>query len=142
MANAYAYDSAWGYVFDVDEQHLTPEQYQPLKFSYDVIAEEVLDRLNEISPPTQNQLPRNNSQFSAVGNSSPRAGDDNKHKLKLPQRDLYAILQEHAEKDDLLGRFWRDVNTVSKVAGRRHAFSLLPYQTRTITGAELECRYR
>ncbi|KAM3418849.1 hypothetical protein BST61_g4812 [Cercospora zeina] len=105
---------AWGYRFELDDQHLTREQCDPLKYSYDVIAEEVLDRLNEISPPAQNQLPRNNGQHvSAVGSTTgPRAEDDAKHKLKLPQRDLYAILEENAEKDELLGRFWRDVNIV------------------------------
>lgn len=104
--------SAWGYRFEIDEQHLTPEQCQPLKFSYDVIAEQVLDRLNEISPPASNQLPKDNGQFSAAGSDGPRAGDNSKHKLMLPQRDLYAILQEHSSTDELLGQFWRDVNTV------------------------------
>lgn len=50
--------SCWGYTFEHTDEHPTPEQYQPLKYTYDIIAEQVLDRLNVISPPIQKKLPR------------------------------------------------------------------------------------
>jgi hypothetical protein len=91
---------------------LTPEQCEPLKQSYDVTGEQILDRLNQISPPARKELPRHNSQFSGIlqkdGTVQGSKIEESKH---LP-RDLYAILRDHAEKDELLHRFWRDVNTV------------------------------
>jgi hypothetical protein len=69
--------------------------------------------LNEISPPPRKDLPRNNSQFSAVG----RRGDVEKQPqdvdgAKPATRDLYGILKEHRESDDLLRQFWNEVTTV------------------------------
>lgn len=97
------------------DDHLTPEQCQPLKYSYDTIAEEVLDRLNEISPPNDKQLPRQSARHSAVGtqgNKEENEGSEGTAKPKLPQRDLYELLKTHAETDELLQRFWHDVNVV------------------------------
>ena len=102
----------WGYTFELTDQHLTPEQCEPLKHSYDFIGEEVLDRLNEISPPPRKELPRQNSQFSAVIEKDGTVQEPNTEEPKHAPRDLYAILRDHAETDELLQRFWREVTSV------------------------------
>lgn len=105
------YCSCWGYTFELSEEHITPEQCEPLKHSYDTQAERVLDRLNEISPPFRKELPRDNSKF-VTGSAIEDAKSEVADAPKTPQRDLYAILKEHAETDDLLQQFWHHVNTV------------------------------
>ena len=102
----------WGYTFELTDQHLTPEQCEPLKQSYDFVGEQVLDRLNQISPPPRKDLPRNNSQFSAVLQKDGTVQGSKAEEPKHPPRDLYAILRDHAETDELLRRFWRDVTSV------------------------------
>ena len=91
---------------------MTPEQCEPLKQSYDVLGEQVLDRLNELSPPPQKELPRNNSRFTAPIPKGDDVRVEEKEATKSPKRDLYAILKEHKDGDELLERFWREVTTV------------------------------
>lgn len=102
----------WGYTFDLTDQHLTPEQCHPLKHSYDTIAEDVLDRLNEISPPPSKHLPRNGSQFTHTSTADLKDTEGTEEKPKTPQRDLYAVLKDNKDEDELLGKFWEDVNAV------------------------------
>ncbi|KXT07352.1 hypothetical protein AC578_426 [Pseudocercospora eumusae] len=102
----------WGYTFELTDKHLTPEQCEPLKHSYDVLAEKVLDRLNEISPPQSKQLPRGNSQCATTAKNDTYKKDAPEDAPKGSPRDLYAILKEHENSDELLHRFWDDVNTV------------------------------
>lgn len=98
------------------KEHLTEEQCKPLKFSYDVLGEQVLARLNEISPPSRKDLPRGNSKFSI-----PPKDEDTSIRVeekeaagttKSATRDLYKILCEHREHDDLLKQFWAEITTV------------------------------
>ncbi|KAK5175029.1 uncharacterized protein LTR77_000165 [Saxophila tyrrhenica] len=108
----------WGYTFELSDEHLTPEQCEPLKHSYDTLGEQVYERLNELSPPPRKDLPRNNSKFSAAPEKDGEkdGGVDGNapgtEPARAPPRDLYAILQQHREKDELLQRFWTEVNTV------------------------------
>ena len=104
--------SCWGYRFELTDEHLTPEQCEPLKHSYDVIGERVLNRLNEISPPPQRDLPRNTSKFTVPEKPSEHPEEKEKEPTKPPPRDLYAILRENREGDALLQEFWDEVNTV------------------------------
>lgn len=74
----------------------------------------MLDRLNQISPPHRKELPRNNSKFSdkiqkdgTIGAISTKQEDQ-----KEAKRDLYALILEHKETDELIQRFWRDVTSV------------------------------
>ncbi|KAK5131595.1 hypothetical protein BJ546DRAFT_1011364 [Cryomyces antarcticus] len=99
--------TCWGYTFELTDEHLTEEECYPLKHSYDVLAEECLDRLNEISPPPRSALPRNNGKY-AEKEQVPR----DKGAQKAPRRDLYALLRDHADTDEKLGQLWREVNTV------------------------------
>jgi hypothetical protein len=90
---------AWGYNFQWTPQHMTPAAMRPLKYSYDLLGGQCLDRLDSISPPSSGgQLPRNRSRTQ---------GDTNPVK-----RDLYALLRDHASEDETLGRLWDEVNTI------------------------------
>ena len=42
--------NVWGYTFQWTPNHFTEEEMHPLKYSYDVLAEEALNKLDEISP--------------------------------------------------------------------------------------------
>lgn len=88
---------AWGYTFQQTSDHLTPEQMHPLKYSYDTLGEECLNRLDEISPPLDSSLPRNKK--------VPGEKD-------TPKRDLYALLRDHASEDSKLKELWTEVNTI------------------------------
>lgn len=93
--------NVWGYTFQWTPNHFTPEELHPLKFSYDVLGEECLNRLDQISPPSiPGELPRNQSK-----SSSSEKGPT------TPKRDLYALIRDHAEEDPKLMEFWNEVNT-------------------------------
>ena len=103
--------SCWGYEFEWTDQHVTPKQSKLLKHTYDVLAEECLNRLNIISPPQKGVLPRNQ-----IHRPSPKsvAGteEETKEPLPIPRRDLYALLEEHQASDPKLAELWKEVNTV------------------------------
>ncbi|KAF2199162.1 hypothetical protein GQ43DRAFT_457344 [Delitschia confertaspora ATCC 74209] len=101
----------WGYQFEWTPDHLTVEQSEPLKHSYDVLGEECLDILNKISPPENGSLPRSNNQQKP---NPPVQGteEEKKESLPLPKRDLYALLQEHQATNPKLSQLWEQVNTI------------------------------
>lgn len=90
----------WGYTFQWTPDHLTPEEYHPLKFSYDELADECLNRLDAISPPASKELPRSRGRIPAKDGSEPP-----------PKRDLYELLKDHHQEDEKLGELWKEVNT-------------------------------
>jgi hypothetical protein len=92
---------AWGYTFQWTSSHFTPEQLHPLKYSYDSLAGECLDRLDEISPPLTTELPRNRSRETSI-----------EQEKQIPRRDLYNLLRDHASEDEKLGQFWNEVNSI------------------------------
>jgi hypothetical protein len=99
----------WGYEFEWTDDHLTDEESKRLKHSYDVLGEECLDRLNAISPPVNNALPRNNGQqLTPLDDTT----EEKKDSLPIPQRDLYALLKEHHASDPKLSQLWEEVNTI------------------------------
>lgn len=91
----------WGYTFQWGPQHLTAEELHPLKYTYDVLGEECLNRLDQISPPASAALPRNQSRVLEKPNQEP-----------APKRDLYALLKQHASTDEKLGELWEEVNNI------------------------------
>ena len=105
--------TCWGYTFQLTPEHLTPERAHPMKFSYDVLGEQALDRLNEISPPPRSALPRNSNKYAEAkagfGDSNEASKSD-----PNPKRDLYLLLRDHAHRDETLGKLWQEVNTVPK----------------------------
>ncbi|KAI8934846.1 hypothetical protein NX059_008525 [Plenodomus lindquistii] len=103
--------NCWGYQFEWTADHLTPEQSEPLKHSYDVLGEECLDRLNAISPPHRGALPRNNNDRIPPA-SLPGTDEEKKEPLPVPKRDLYALLEEHHATDEKLDELWQQIQTV------------------------------
>jgi hypothetical protein len=99
--------TCWGYTFQVTPDHLTLEQSEPLKFSYDILGEECLDILNELSPPTKTHV------FHETRNEEKPSQDvkENTPALKT-ERDLYILLRENVDKSDKLKQLWDEVNTV------------------------------
>lgn len=83
----------WGYQFQWTENHLTAGQTNPLRFSYDRLGENALERLRLIQ------------------NSIAATSDQNAKALK-PRLDLYHILQENYNNDKILEQLWKEVNTV------------------------------
>lgn len=103
--------TCWGYEFEWTDGHITPEQSEPLKHSYDVLGEECLDRLNVISPPAPGTLPRNNNERITVPLIH-ETEDQKKEPLTLLKRDLYALLEEHHAIDAKLDELWQQIQTV------------------------------
>jgi hypothetical protein len=93
--------SFWGYTFQWTPEHLTSEKLHPLKYTYDVLGEECLNRLDQISPPPDASLPRNQSQLNTTEDKS-----------SMPKRDLYALLRDNADSDEKLGELWKEVTDI------------------------------
>lgn len=91
----------WGYTFQWTPLHTTAEETHHLKFSYDTLADECLERLDIISPPFSKELPRNQSRRPIKEGSDPP-----------PKRDLYELLKNHHSEDEKLDQLWKEVNTV------------------------------
>jgi hypothetical protein len=105
---------AWGYSFQWTPHHLTPEQMEPMKFTYDKLADECLERLNLISPPHDKALPKGGNsmpQRAATSEETDKQGLTEKE-LAVPHRDLYKLLEENATKDEKLGELWTEVNRI------------------------------
>ncbi|CAO2651261.1 Nn.00g095580.m01.CDS01 [Neocucurbitaria sp. VM-36] len=101
----------WGYEFEWTDDHLTPEQSEPLKHTYDVLAEECLDRLNAISPPHKGALPRS-QEHGTTPSSVTGTEEEKKESLPVPRRDLYALLEQHQASDPKLAQLWKEVHTI------------------------------
>lgn len=100
MANK---DSKWGHRFELTPEHLSQEAAEQLRQTYDVLGEQALDRINEISPPTSTTKPQNDNQQGPDGKAEEK---------KAPSRDVYAILKDNIEKDEKLKEFWTQLTTV------------------------------
>lgn len=86
-----------------------------MKQSYDTLAEQCLERLDQISPPHRAALPRN----STLDIHNNKVSQNNKSSIESPSdappppaRDLYVLLRENADKDEVLGKLWEQINTV------------------------------
>ncbi|KAL1305055.1 hypothetical protein AAFC00_001993 [Neodothiora populina] len=119
--------NAWGYEFELTPQHLTPKQYDPLKYTYDELGEAALNRLNEIAPPASvGEIPRNSTRdLPTVSGNGPgekevpvtnanvhESAEKQENKQKPPARDLYELLKRHAGEDEVLSKLWKELNTV------------------------------
>ena len=96
--------TCWGYTFELSDLHLSYEQVECLKFSYDKLGEQALQELDEVS---LRPLPKESINLESPANEKLTAS------LK-PQakRDLYALLREHATSNTVLGALWEEVNAV------------------------------
>ena len=102
--------TVYGYTFQLTEDHLTPEQTQPMKHSYDLLGEQSLERLNAISLPPRSALPRNNSSNRAPKEEGKTPGISGE--TSEPKRDLYLLLRDNAKNDEVLRKLWTEVTTV------------------------------
>ncbi|KAL8679723.1 MAG: hypothetical protein Q9186_003995 [Xanthomendoza sp. 1 TL-2023] len=75
--------------------------------SYDVLGEAALDRLNILCPP-----PTNVQQAVSSHQRSPADAFQPPPMTPPRKRDLYMLLRDHAQGDEVLGRLWADVNAV------------------------------
>lgn len=106
--------SCWGYTFQLTDEHPTPEQLNPLKYSYDVLGEEALKRLDCVPVHSKSVIARktldelDKSQRDA--STEPQSPED--MSVIVARRDLYLLLRDNADSDPVLGKLWREVHTV------------------------------
>jgi hypothetical protein len=93
----------WGYTFNWTELHQTAEQLRPQTFQYDVLGSECLERLDRFQTDT-----------SKLKILDRKPGPEQSSETREPtsRRDLYALLQHHADEDEKLQKLWLQVNTV------------------------------
>jgi len=98
--------------FNWTDEHLTHDQLRPLIYTYDTLAAEALDRLDDVQ-----SLALRNRDIKKMPNphGDARADLDEKEgKEKCPMMggDLFQLLKERAPRDEVLNRLWTQVNTV------------------------------
>ncbi|KAI9758096.1 MAG: hypothetical protein M1815_004983 [Lichina confinis] len=96
--------TCWGYTFQWTKQHLSEEETSRLKHSYDVLADECLGRLEQLSPASSAAVARDVERGAR--------GKDEAASSPALKRDPYRLLQQHAPTDEKLGQLWEEVNTV------------------------------
>lgn len=101
--------TAFGYSFQLTEHHLTPDQMDPMKQSFDLLGEKALERLDIESPTPPSALPRNSIRDEVKSALSSHGTSEQPPEGK---RDLYVLLRQNAFKDEVLGQLWVEVNTV------------------------------
>lgn len=86
----------WGYKFHWTSLHLNEEQLKPMRYSYDVLGDEVLDRI------------RGQQKLKSGKEGSPAS------QKAAYKEDLYESLKTIASKreDEMLTKFWEDMHTV------------------------------
>ncbi|KAI0401142.1 hypothetical protein F4802DRAFT_619083 [Xylaria palmicola] len=111
MAHAYSLEEpvegTWqeclGLRFKWTSQHLRAQQIAPLAHSYDTVATEAVERLDEISPPLRAEpLPKDKK----IEEPSEKGEE------KRVKRGLYELIEEYAPRDPKIARLWAEVNTV------------------------------
>ncbi|EGY15909.1 uncharacterized protein VDAG_07073 [Verticillium dahliae VdLs.17] len=87
----------WDYQFKWTADHRTAEEMRPMIYTYDKLGEAALNRLDEISPPERT---------GEKGDTPPPDAE------KKAPRDLYALVRDNADTDEVLGQLWKEVTTV------------------------------
>ena len=100
--------TCWGYTFELSELHLSADQARHLKFSYDKLGDQALQELNRLSPRPYPRKTNVNADLGSVINEE----DSVVSPQPRHQKDLYALLQEHATTNRILEAFWAEVNAV------------------------------
>ncbi|KAI8965042.1 hypothetical protein F5Y11DRAFT_314468 [Daldinia sp. FL1419] len=95
--NQYVWREHWGVKLKWTPEHLTADDLKPLIYSYDTVATDVVQRLNEISSSSY----KTNSSRNSEGE-------------KKVQQNLYELLQEYASTDDKVGGLWNEINTIPR----------------------------
>ena len=105
----------WGYTFQLTKDHLTTEQTHPLKYSYDVLGEKALEKLDALSPSSHSFISRQVPQVQETPNEKQPATTDDPKEIKtvmVAKRDLYILLRDNAQTDAVLDRLWTEANVV------------------------------
>lgn len=106
---------AWGHIFQWTSEHMTPEQYNPLKYSYDELGEECLEILNTISPPPVKKPVNLDDEKERQGETNKDSTHEDKRDEKVanpPKRDLYVLLRDHRGEHAKLAELWDEVTTI------------------------------
>ncbi|KAI3319212.1 hypothetical protein HD806DRAFT_296288 [Xylariaceae sp. AK1471] len=98
-----AWHERWGVRFKWTSEHLTPKQLEPMIYTYDTVATEAVEKLDEIVPPPYAMSPPHDENIE--GAIKPNGE-------KKPRRDLYELMQEYAPKNKKIGKLWIEINTV------------------------------
>ncbi|KAI1210300.1 uncharacterized protein F4807DRAFT_459677 [Annulohypoxylon truncatum] len=89
----------WGVKFKWTPEHLTSKDFEHLIRTYDTVATDAVERLDQISHLS--------SKIEVPGDR-----DDAPIPEKKVRRDLYELLKQHGTTDEKLKRLWSEVNTV------------------------------
>lgn len=122
------YRNAWDYEFDWTPDHLTKEQFEPLAYTYDELATECLDILDEISPPqrpdhqqddassTSSSITESQSSTDSTrtdtSTSSSSSSSTTSQPNPSPSRDYYTLLKQHHHLDPKLSHLWTQLTTL------------------------------
>ena len=103
--------TCWGYTFQVTPDHLSVEEAEELRASWDVLGDEALSRLNRLEINTSERCISSDKRTTGLhllhGDKTPETSPEPGQK-----RDLYRLLRNNAKKDALLSRLWTEVNMV------------------------------
>ncbi|KAI1873393.1 hypothetical protein JX265_005015 [Neoarthrinium moseri] len=89
----------YGYKFRWGSLHQSPEELHPLIYTYDTVASDAVEALDELVPPAPTG-PRKDIQEAVEPQDTKR------------HRDLYALVQKHAKVDERVGKLWDEINAV------------------------------
>lgn len=78
-----------------------------MKMSYDTLGEATLNRLNSLYPPQKD----GQHGFLLPEDAEAETGPSPSNRKPM-KRDLFRLLRDHALEDEILKRFWTEVNTV------------------------------
>ena len=105
----------WGYTFQLTKEHLTPEQTNPLKYSYDTLGEKALEKLDALSPSSHSfvsrKVPQGEERQDKKQPASPEDSNGNKT-VMVAKRDLYVLLRDNVQTDPVLEELWTEAHTV------------------------------
>ena len=105
----------WGYTFQLTKDHPTQEQTHPLKYSYDILGEKALEKLDALSPSSHSFVSRKVPQVEETTDEKrPASIEDSKENMTVmvAKRDLYVLLRDNAQNDAVLDELWTEANAV------------------------------
>ena len=103
------YHCIWDHGFHWTDEHVLPEKKDPMKFTYDTLAEEALKRIDIICPPGTQPKASQSTKSTETGGSPEICSE----KPPAPaKRNLYELLRDNAANDEVLAELWDQVNHV------------------------------
>ena len=97
--------SCWGYSFEFTDEHLTAEAIDPLRHSYDALGDAAYCKLKQLSQP------RPLSEHGSSQQENPGHDRDGSTPSKRRHVDLYDLLLEHSQEDDVLHQLKAEIHT-------------------------------